>query len=214
VHDVLATELVLHRGGGFALSVSVFDSPHRYIHSLPFHAMYSPVGDCALSFNTYELPAGFRNQVFDPTLKLQPAGSETLKPGDILCMRSGNYAYDFLAERPTPVVKFVTTAMYPLEWLFTRTGLQAWQANDADLSFTQLRVAADVIGKFAHQSSLEPLKRLTHHYHHAVRWAAIQNLARLSRSEAIARLKNAAVDDPHPHIQRAAKKSLDKLQAS
>jgi hypothetical protein len=213
VSDILATELVLHRGGGLALSVSVLEEPHRYIHSLAYHGMCSVVGHSNLSFNTYELPAGFRNQVFDPSLKLQPASSGSLKPGEVLCMRSGKYAYDFLAERPTPIVKFMTTAIDPLEWLFTRTGLQAWQANDADLSYTQLRVAADVVGKFAHQSSLEPLKRLTHHPHHAVRWAAIQNLARLSRSEAIARLRHAAIDDPHPHIQRAAKKSLDKLQA-
>ena len=210
--DLLASELVLHRGGGLALSLSVCEAPQRYIHSLPYHAMYAAVGNAPLVCNVYELPSNFRNDVFDPSLRLSPL--ETLKaaPMEVLRMQSGRRAYDLVVEEPTPALKFMTTAMHPLEWLFTKSGLQAWHANDSDLSFTQLRVAADVVGRFAHQSSLEPLKRLTRHEHHAVRWAAIQNLARLSRSEAIARLRE-AVNDPHPHVQRAARKTLEKLQA-
>jgi len=209
----LSTELVLHRGGGYGLSVSIFETPHRYIHSLPYHAMYAPVGEGpGLQCSIYELPATFRNEIFDPSLKLIPAGSVRIPSGEVLRMRSGRHAYDFTAEHPMPVLKFMTTAIRPLEWLFTRNALQAWQANDADLSFTQLRVAADLAGKFAHQSSLQPLKKLAKHAHHAVRWAAIQNLARLSRSEAIAHLRE-AVNDPHPHVQRAARKTLDKLES-
>ena len=206
----LGSELVLHRGGGFGLSISIFDKPQRYIHSLPYHAMYAGVGGFGLRCNVYDLPSSFRNEVFDPTLRLSPAGIHRAAPMDILRLPSGNHAYDFIYEQPTPLLKFMTTAIHPLEWLFTRNSLQAWQANDADLSFTQLRVAADVLGKLAHQSSLQPLKRLAQHKHHAVRWTAIQNLARLSRSEAIERLR-AAVNDPHPHVQRAARKTLDKL---
>lgn len=206
----LGSELVLHRGSGLGLSISIFDTPQRYIHSLPYHAMYAGVGAVGLRCNVYELPPTFRNEVFDPTLRLSPAGNRRVGAGEILRLPSGRHAYDFIYEEPTPVLKFMTSAIHPLEWLFTRNSLQAWQANDADLSFTQLRVAADVVGKFAHQSSLQPLKRLTQHKHHAVRWTAIQNLARLSRSEAIDRLRT-AVNDPHPHVQRAARRTLEKL---
>jgi hypothetical protein len=208
----IASELVLHRGDGFGLSISVFDAAQRYIHSIPYHAMYASVGREGLACNVYQLPAGYRNEVFDPGLTLTSVGVDSTPPGDVMLLRSGTSAYAFLSDKPTPVVKFMTTAIHALEWLFTKNGLQAWQANDADLSFTQLRVAADVAGRFAHQSSLSPLKQLTHHAHHAVRWSAIQNLARLSRSEAIARLRE-AVNDPHPHVQRAAQKTLQKLQA-
>ena len=208
----LGSELVLHRGGGFALSISIFDKPQRYIHSLPYHAMHAGVGGFGLRCNVYELPPSFRNHVFDPTVRLSSAGVRKAEPREILCLPSGKQAYDFIYEQPTPVLKFVTAAIQPLEWLFTRQALQAWQANDADLSFTQLRVAADVAGRFAHQSSLQPLKRLAQHTHYAVRWTAIQNLARLSRSEAIEHLR-AAVNDPHPHVQRAARKTLEKLTA-
>jgi hypothetical protein len=210
VTNWIGSELVLHRGAGFSLSVSILDVPRRYIHSLPYHAMYAAVGGTGLRCNLYGLPSSYRNEIFDPSLKLIAAGSRTAGPRELLCLPGGRHAYDFAIEQPTPVLKFLTAAVYPLEWLFTRSGLQAWQANDADLSFTQLRVAADVVGAFAHQTSVEPLRKLTQHKHHAVRWTAIQNLARLSRSEAIASLRE-AVNDEHPHVQRAAQKTLAKL---
>lgn len=211
VGNWLPAELVLHRGGGLALSVSVLEAPLRYIHTLPHHAMYAPVGRTSLVYNRYRLPDAYRNEVFDPTLALIPDSPGSVAPGNVLLARCGEFAYDFMVERPVPLLKFVTTAIHPLEWLFTRDGLRPWQANDADLTFTQLRVAADVLGKFAHQSSLGPLKMLTQHPHHAVRWAAIQNLGRMNRSEAVTRLQE-AVNDPHPHVRRAAQKTLDRLK--
>lgn len=209
--DWIASEFVLHRDDGFALAVSFFDAPQRYIHALPYLAMYAPMGPGGCSCATYRLPDGFHNAVFDPGLKLEALSSESFSCGEVILLHSNKHAYDLRVKKPTPVVKFMTKAIQPMEWLFTRDGLQAWQANDGDLSFTQLRVAADVLGRFAHQSSVEPLKRLAHHAHHAVRWAAIQNLGRISRSEAIIHLR-AAIDDPHPHLRRAAQRTLDKLQ--
>ena len=206
----VGNEFVLHRGGGFALSVSLFEAPQRYVHSLPYHAMYAPVGGPGLQCRTYRFPAKYRNAVFDPTLSLEPGYDSFVPIGGLLLLDCDSFAYDLKAEKATPVVKFMTSVVHPLEWLFSRNGLQAWQANDSDLTFTQLRVAADVLGRFAHQSSIEPLKNLARHPHHAVRWAAIQNLARLSRSEAVSRLRE-AVNDPHPHVQRAAQKTLQKL---
>jgi hypothetical protein len=206
----VGNELVLHRGGGFALSVSLLEVPQRYVHSLPYHAMYAPVSGEGLHCRTYRFPPNYRNAVFDPSLSLTPAGESFVPSGSALLLDCDRFAYDLSADTSTPVLKFMTSAIQPLEWLFSRNGLQAWQANDSDLTFTQLRVAADVLGRFAHQSSLAPLKSLTNHAHHAVRWGAIQNLARLSRSEAMVRLKE-AVNDPHPHVQRAAQKTLQKM---
>lgn len=208
--DWRPNEWVLHRGRGFALAVSVFDTPRRYIHALPFYALYAPLAQEPLAYQRYRLPAGYRNPVFDPSLRLEAAGGGVVKPGDALALHTNEYAYDFELPKPVVVLKLSTAPILPLEWLFRKDGLQAWQANDADLSSTQLRVAADVLGKFAHQSSLEPLKLLTGHPHHAVRWAAIQNLGRLSRAEALAALE-AASQDPHPHIQRAARKTLGQI---
>lgn len=209
VGDWSATEAVLHRGNGWTLSVSILDAPRRFIHALPFLAVYAPV-DSELVATRYRVPEGFRNDVFDPSLRLEPAGVVTAQLRETLRLETSRYAYDFNVPRPLPFLRFATTPLRPLEWLFSKSTLQAWQANDAEVSFTQLRVAAYVLGKIAHHSSVQPLRELARHPHHAVRWAAIQNLGRMSRTEALAKIRE-AINDPHPHVRRAAQKTLDQL---
>jgi len=209
--DWLPNDVVLSRGTGWALSLALLDGPKRYIHALPFQAMYAPLDEARLTGDRYLLPPEYRNEVFDPTVRLEPAGSVSAGRHEIIALHSDQYAYDFQVQQPQAVLRLVTTALRPLEWLFSKGTLQAWQANDADLGFTQLRVAANVLGRIAHQLSIGPLRQLAAHPHHAVRWAAIQNLGRLNRSEALAKIRE-AVNDPHPHVRRAAQKTLDALE--
>lgn len=209
--DWLPNDVVLAKAPGWTLSVVLLDAPKRYIHALPFHAMYAPLDESRLAGDRYLLPPEYRNEVFDPAVRLEPAGTVSATRHEIIALHSDQYAYDFHIARPQSVLRLATAPLRPLEWLFSKGTLQAWQANDADLAFTQLRVAANVLGRIAHQSSIESLRKLAAHPHHAVRWAAIQNLGRLNRSEALAKIRE-AVNDPHPHVRRAAQKTLDALE--
>ena len=206
-----AHEWVLHKHGPFVLSVSLHEQAQRYIHALPYLGMYLPL-HAPLTGQRHRLPAAYRNDVFDPQLRLGPAETFRIEAGEVFQLHSAEWAYDLSIDTPQVLLKFFTTPVRMLEWLFNRDTLQAWQANDADLSFTQLRVAADILGKFAHQSSLPALQQLTRYPHHSVRWAAVQSLGRLSRREALEALQR-AVKDPHPHVSRAAQKTLASLQA-
>lgn len=203
-------QLTLHRADHWSVSVALLDRPRQYVHTSPYLAYFAPIGRQALAYDLYELPAVYRNDVFDPSVRLQRAGTGRAAPGELLSIQSQQYAYDFLIDEPVLVVKLQTAPYQPLEWLFNKETLYAWQANDSDVRATQMRVAAYLLGKMAHPSSAEPLELLTTHPHHAVRWAAIQNLGRLSRKQAIAKL-NEALQDPHPHIRRAAQKTLQQL---
>ena len=209
--DWRPNQAMLHRGRGYALALWLFEKPRQYIHSTPFYGMYAPLGRESLYYDIYKLPRGYRNDVFDPSIRLEPAGSGITAPGGILLLQSDQYVYDFRIEKPLPVLKFTTAAFQTMEWLFTKESLHAWQANDSELISTQLRVAAYVLGRLAHQSSLEPLELLATHPHHAARWAAIQNLGRLSRTSAQEKLHK-ALDDPHPHVRNAAARTLRQLK--
>jgi hypothetical protein len=204
-----AKEAQVHRGEGWLLSLAILDTPLRFIHLAPYLAFYAPLKG-ELTVDRYKLPAGFRNDVFDPNVRLEQPERITVPPREVLRVDSTLFAYDLQISDPVPIVRFTSRYIHPLEWLFSKTTLQAWQANDADLHFTQLRVAAQVLGKIAHQSSLEPLMKLSSHPHHAVRWAAIQNLGRISRTAAMSRVQE-ATSDPHPHVRRAAEKTLQQL---
>ncbi|MBL6749886.1 MAG: HEAT repeat domain-containing protein [Nevskia sp.] len=209
--DCRFNQLTLRNGNGYSLSVTLLERPRRYIHTLPAYAMYAPIGGDELRYEQYRLPANYRNEIFDPSLRIERDGAATVVPGDVLCLRSDRYVYDFLIDQPLLVVKFTSGVLQTLEWLFNKDSLHAWQANDSELSATQMRVAAYVMGRLAHQYSLEPLSMLTGHPHHAVRWAAIQNLGRLSRTAAMAKLE-LAKDDPHPHVRNAAARTLQQIR--
>lgn len=206
----LRDELLLHRGR-FVVTVILQRAPRRFLHCLPRYAMYAPLQSQSIRYDRFDLPPGFNREVFDPTVRLMPSGNHSLESGDVLLLDTDRHVYDLRHAEPVLMLAFLSSPIRSQEWLFSRDTLQAMQVNDADLSFTQLRVAADMLGKFAHQSSLPALKRLATHPHHAVRWAAIQNLGRVSRGEAIKALQ-AASDDPHPHVQRAARKTLERIQ--
>lgn len=206
-----ALELFIHKERSWSISIAVLDAPRRYIHAISELAFFVPLNKAGLKAKRYALPESYRNDLFDPAVSLTPAGEISAEPLEPLALESDRYAYDFQPTEATPVARLMTAPVKPLEWLFSKATLQAWQANDADIAFTQLRVAAYVLGKVAHQSSVEPLKKLSAHPHHAVRWAAIQNLGRLNRSEALVKIRE-AVSDPHPHVRRAAQKTLEQIQ--
>lgn len=199
----------VHRAEAWMLTLKIISGPRRFIKLAPFLAFYVPLQD-GMAVDRYKLPAGFRNDLFDPNVRLEPPDRFVVPAGAPFRLDSTQYAYDFHVRSPIPVIRFTSRFIQPMEWLFSKTTLHAWQASDADLHSTQLRVAAHVLGKIAHQSSLEPLLKLSRHSHHAVRWAAIQNLGRISRSAAVVRVRE-AVSDPHPHIRRAATKTLKQL---
>jgi hypothetical protein len=206
-----ANQMMLNRGRGHALSIWLFDRPRRYIHSIPYYGMLAPLGAESLHYDVYRLPANYRNAQFDPDLRLEPAGSGFTAPGGVLLLQSDQYVYDFKVQRPLTVAKFTTSAHHTLEWLFEREPLRAFQANDSELVSTQLRMAAYILGRLADDSSLEALESLGDHRNHSVRWAAVQTIGRLDRGAALERLRR-ALDDPHPHLRRAAAGSLRRLQ--
>lgn len=205
-----SNEMLLHKGPGYALMLSLFQGNRRYIHVQPYYGMLAPLKG-GLEYDLYQMPAAYRNEVFDPSITLKLAGSGRTPEGQILKLQTDQFSYDFRGGKSALGLKLITAPMRALEWLFSRDSLRAWQANDSDIHFTQLRVGAYLLGRFAQQSSLSPLKKITEHPQHAVRWAAIQALGRISRTEALAALKQ-AVRDPHPHIQKAAAKTLEQLE--
>jgi hypothetical protein len=204
-------QLVVHQGRAFALSVWLFESARQYVHSTPFFAMYAPVGSLPLNFTRYELPADYRNEVFNPGNQIHSPSRGQVARGEVLKLQSDRYVYDFQIEKPVVVVKLTTSPFHAMEWLFNKETGYAWQANDSETKATQLRVAAFVLGKLADPSSVEPLKQLTVHPHHAVRWAAVQSLGRINRSAAVEKLQQ-SLSDPHPHVRRAAAKALAQLK--
>ncbi len=209
--DWRAREIMLVRDPGWTLSLQLLEAPDRYIHSSPSHLLISPLSGLPLRGELYALPASYDNAVFDPSLKLEVIGPFALNAYEVLAIRADRHAVDLRIEQPVMLLKLATSPLQALEWLFSKSTLHPWQANDADAAMTNLRVGAYVLGRLSHQSSLEPIKALTGHANPNVRWAAIQNLGRLSRVEA-QRYLLAALDDSHPYVRHAARQAMDEAE--
>lgn len=209
--DWSGRQIVLVNEPTWSLSLQLIDAPRRYIHSSPSDLLITPLSGLPLNGELYGLPASYDNAVFDPSLKLEAAGPFALGAGEVLEVHAGRHAVDFRIDRPLMLLKLATAPVQTLEWLFSKGTLHPWQANDADAAMTNLRVGAYVLGRLAHQSSLEPVKTLTGHANQNVRWAAIQSLGRLSRVEAQKVLRE-ALHDPHPSVRHAARQVIDEAE--
>lgn len=204
--------IVFHRGTGYTLGACVAeDRRQRYIHSLPCHALHAPLGPGELICDIYGLPQQYRNELFDPCIRLEPRGSVTIRTGQVIETRSGEIL-DWVIRDPRLIVVLAAAPHETLQWLFSCDTLHAWRATDSDPSYTRMRVMAYVLGRMAQLSSVEALSVLTRHPSHAVRWAALQALARISRTAAISELRS-ALNDSHPHNRRAAESTLRRLGA-
>ncbi|MBA4284798.1 MAG: hypothetical protein C0434_04630 [Xanthomonadaceae bacterium] len=201
--------MVLARTPHWHLALHLLVRSRRYIHSNASDALVAPVSGRTLEADLYELPAGFRNAVFDPGCKLVRIGARTVPPGDLLALRADGVIHDYRIESPLLLLVFETAPAAVLEWRFSRETLHAWQFVEADRQVSDLKAAAWLAGRLAHQTSLKPLKALSRHEDPGVRWAALQSIGRLSRSE-VRKLLARALDDPHPLVRRAAKQALER----
>ena len=173
-------QIVLARKPDWTLSLHRIEVASRYIHSTPANLLIAPLGGLPLTGDLYDLPSGYDNAVFDPSLRLDHAGSFTLHDHEVLAIRADRNAVDLRVDRPLMLLKLATAPLQPLEWLFSKETLHPWQANDADASMTNLRISTHVLGRLAHQSSLEPVKALVTHPNPSIRMAAVHPISRRS----------------------------------
>jgi hypothetical protein len=206
-------ELQIYSGEQVDLSIWNPSKNRQFIHSLPSHAILVPCGRSSVAYTMYRFPAGHDQDVFDNSLFLQIHAQGVCEVGSALILPAGEAVCDLHLTEPTPMLKLLFGPVQTTEWLFQRDTLQAWLQQDADTATSQLRAAAHILGLLADAESLDALLKLSQHRSHAVRWAAMQNLSHVSKSKALERYREAATDDPHPHIRRGAQKVLDLIKS-
>lgn len=206
-------ELLLYSGNQVDLSIWNPSKNRQFVHSLPWSAILVPCGRASVAYTMYRFPAEHDQDVFDKSLFLQTFNQGVCEVGSALILPAGEVVCDLHLSESTPMLKFLFGPVQSTEWLFQRDTLQAWLQQDADTATSQLRAAAHILGLLANPESLDALLKLSQHRSHAVRWAAMQNLSHVSKSKALERYREAAVDDPHPHVRRGAQKVLDLINS-
>lgn len=206
------TSYVVHQGPHCAVSLSFVSSRTRNLHWHPFDALFYRVNPGVSRVGRYRLPDGLENDVVDRTAKLDFVGSEEFAAGSLMIKRANVDVLDFEGSPDDPVL--VTRLELPsrgsLEWVFDRDSLAPIGGTSTDAAESRMISMIRVIGLFP-EAELEPLREATRHPSHSVRWAALQTIGKLDSAAALALLPG-LTEDPHPHIRRAAERTLASLE--
>ena len=192
----------------FTLVVCLYRTVSAHAFTAPGDLHGAVLGTGPVEYSLYALPAGFRNDVFEPCA-LSFAGRCRLAPGERLYVDSARHIAVF-EDRPAVYLKLESLAMRPYEWAFDLRTLRAWQWASTSLPDTQLVYAAETFGAIGDPEALAALGELLHYPRHQVRWAALQAYARIGQEKVIPHLE-AALRDEHLHVRNAARAALRRL---
>jgi hypothetical protein len=174
--------------------------------SLTEHMLLA-VWDGPVEVERLALQRPFRNDVFDRSARLVAMPSTTLVPGMVARFRSPSEAFRLRLERPAVLIQLQSATVASLRWVFSPDTLEPVRAAAARLSSSRLQFTCHTLAALGSPTSIPALKKLTAHPEHYVRWAAIQSICAISRDDGLECLRLASEDD-HPHVRRAAEKTL------
>lgn len=197
--------LQLARGSGWALHLSAFDGNSGGIYT---HAQFGCMGLARGRFHltSYALPATFRHDEFDKNLHLANGECTTMERGDVFALDAERHAYQFSAEKVVCIL-LLSSPTAELRQRFDPITKCADMSSAARSQDTELISMAKTLGRLKGSSASETLHLLTSHPRHFVRWAAVQNLARVDAQAARERVRE-MLDDPSAPIRAAARKTL------
>ncbi|MCE4558238.1 HEAT repeat domain-containing protein [Roseateles cellulosilyticus] len=207
-----AGQLIFALNANFALSLTLMVAEPKHIFNAVANSCYGVVGRNSINIRRYRLPSSIDRRVFDRSVTLVQYDDFPLIPGDVLRLNSGTDAVDWSLSDPVLMLRFTSASTEALQWGFDRQLKTAWSATAVDPESTQLVCLASYLGKEESVSSLEPLRGLSTHPQHHVRWAAIRAIASISGEAGIEQLRSARIDE-HPHIRNAAISALAAIGA-
>lgn len=200
--------LIIYGNSKWSLLYSLYEHIPAHLYTFPMNSLIAPVGESVLDYDLYDLPSTYRNNVFDREVQLAYKNSSSARFGDIVSTNGTTTVIDLRLTRPVGVLKFLIPNPDTLQWTFDRKTRMAVQPISATATGSELSFMAQVLGVLKNGESADKLIRLSkEHPQHHVRWEAIKALGKINPQQGLVAIK-AAVNDVHPHIVAAAKRTL------
>ncbi|HWT12747.1 MAG TPA: HEAT repeat domain-containing protein [Allosphingosinicella sp.] len=172
--------------------------------------VFWPVG--AVTIDSYAIDGAFDPEVFDPAARLVLLESRIADETALIQRRGEARVYGFRSERPAMSVTVNLEPASSQVWMFDRKSLAAAFPTLSQNEYSSFIIFAKMAAAIGAPGAIPILTDLCSHASHAVRWAAVQSLARLNGDVARQRLRLLA-DDPHPEVREGAKRVLARIDA-
>jgi len=205
--------IIFAAGKHWELRVGNYRQSSEFIYTMPQHMMIAVLGCQPLRAKHYKIPASLQIEKFDHNVKLDDGVERLYHPGSIVVMDGRRDIFDVNIDSPVLVVKLSSMPHQPLQWAFDRKTREAVQVISSNAIDSELVSMAQTLGAMTNPLATPSLLELCNHPRHFVRWAAMQALGRVAPDELLRQLRNAAANDPHPHVQAAAEKALSRIFA-
>ena len=204
---------VAYKGRHCSLVLSLVHEASRNLHWHPYDALIQRMNEGSSEVRYYRLPHGAANEVVDLSARLESAGTRDFAKGDVLVKRAESDIVDLAGSADAPVVtaQLHLASKGGLDWTFDRQSLAPIGATENDPAESHLVSLIRAAALFD-ETDLRLLRRALLHPSHNVRWAALQAIGKLDADTAAALLPELG-RDPHPHVRRAAERTLARLKA-
>jgi hypothetical protein len=196
------------------LQVPERDATSSLLFGFCEHHLSANVGPGCVSVARWRQDWDGPPDVFDRTRGLVPLPSLLLRPGEHVAFQAQRDVARIVAlDGAAVVIGFTRMHATPLRWVYDAGTLLPVRAEAADLDAARLEYAMSLLAALAHTDAAPAVAALYEHPDHFVRWSAVRRTVELDPSRG-ALLVQRALHDVHPHIRRAAQRSLERYQAS
>jgi hypothetical protein len=153
-------------------------------------------------------------EVLDRTRRLIPCPSQVLEPGAHVRFEAHrDVARTGVGEGAAVVIALTRMQATRMRWVYDAFTLLPVHAEAADSTAARIEYAIALLAALDHTEAVPVIAALYDHPDHFVRWSAVCRVMDLDPSEGV-HLVHRALQDPHPHVRRAARRSLDCIEGS
>jgi hypothetical protein len=194
------------------LSLS-FGSDTGYLYGLCEHNLIVNLGPGPVRLERWRHTGHGPYDVLDRSCPLEVVPTQLLAPGDRVRLEAHRDVARYTAdEQPAVLVRLTRNRVTRLRWYYDATTLIPAGAAGADSSSARLEHACALLVALNHTAAAPAVAALCEHPDHFVRWSAVCRTMELD--PVLGRdLVRRAVADSHPHVRRAAARSLERLEA-
>lgn len=174
------------------------------------------LGSDPVHFTRYRFEAPEGLAIFTPA-KLHLVEHGVIEGGEVAMFADPHEVIDFAPATGSShmlLTLVMRTAPAPLVWLFDRDTMTATRGLSPSDAATRAELLIQMFEGLQYKGAFNLLESLVHKSpYHFLRWRAVQSLLKLHTTDGISAVKHAS-NDSHPHVRRAAERTLNNLAAN
>jgi len=179
------------------------------------HCIIVNIGKHPIAVRLYHQLETKDHEIFDRSRNLAFVGTISILPGASLRLRALEDVFTITRTSEKSIFLLLSgPVLHEVCWEYDAVSLYPIRATASRVSSTRAQFALSILAEMRGETSpnsIRIIESLTAHPAHFVRWSAVNALYSAVDDYDTGFLKR-FLDDPHPHIRRAAAASIDALQ--